>query len=93
MFKVMLIGTVLLGLQAVSLSLSSPLANDAKALKRMIGDEGYTRLLLRLSAVNANIATKGIHDFPGLQDELISGYAFGEFYDLDLGKLPCAQRG
>ena len=31
-----------------------------------------------------DIATKGLHDFPGADGEMLTGYAYGEYYDWDL---------
>jgi hypothetical protein len=50
---------------------SSPSA-DSKALRD------------RLLEVNHDIATRGVHDFPGSKEKLLTGYAYGEFYDWDL---------
>lgn len=41
-------------------------------------------LRARLDQLNHNIVTRGLHDFPGAPDKLLTGYAYGEFYDWDL---------
>ncbi len=41
-------------------------------------------LRARLQQLNHNIVTRGLHDFPGAPDKLLTGYAYGEFYDWDL---------
>lgn len=41
-------------------------------------------LRARLDQLNHDIATRGLHDFPGAPDQLLTGYAYGEFYDWDL---------
>jgi putative isomerase len=41
-------------------------------------------LAARLLQLNTDIATKGVHNFPGSKEKLLTGYAFGEFYDWDL---------
>ena len=38
----------------------------------------------RILQVNRNIADRGLHDFPGSVEKLLTGYAYGEFYDWDL---------
>jgi hypothetical protein len=38
----------------------------------------------RLVQVNRDIVTHGLHDFPGSGEKLLTGYAYGEFYDWDL---------
>ena len=53
-------------------------------LQSLIGVDACARLATRLSAVNADIRTKGLHDFPGSSGKLLTGYAYGEFYDWDL---------
>lgn len=41
-------------------------------------------LRARLDALNHDIVTRGLHDFPGSSKKLLTGYAYGEFYDWDL---------
>lgn len=41
-------------------------------------------LRARLGQLNRDIVTRGLHDFPGAPDKLLTGYAYGEFYDWDL---------
>jgi|SRR5271157_190205 len=38
----------------------------------------------RLFQLNSDISTKGLHDFPQSKEKLLTGYAYGEFYDWDL---------
>jgi len=38
----------------------------------------------RLLQLNRDISAKGLHDFPQSQEKLLTGYAYGEFYDWDL---------
>ncbi|MGB2676932.1 MAG: trehalase family glycosidase [Candidatus Acidiferrum sp.] len=38
----------------------------------------------RLLQLNRDISTKGLHDFPPSQEKLLTGYAYGEFFDWDL---------
>ena len=38
----------------------------------------------RLIQVNRDISTRGVHDFPESKEKLLTGYAYGEFYDWDL---------
>jgi hypothetical protein len=49
----------------------------------MIGKEEYEKLITRLESLNNDIATKGMHDFPGSDGKLLTGYAYGEYYDWD----------
>lgn len=41
-------------------------------------------LRVRLDQLNHDIVTRGLHNFPGAPDQLLTGYAYGEFYDWDL---------
>ena len=41
-------------------------------------------LAARLESLNNDIRSKGIHDFPGAGGKLLTGYAYGEYYDWDL---------
>jgi hypothetical protein len=45
---------------------------------------GAAILVDRLHQVNGDIRSKGLHDFPGSKEKLLTGYAYGEFYDWDL---------
>jgi putative isomerase len=45
---------------------------------------GSPALHSRLLQLNRDIATRGLHSFPGSKDKLLTGYAYGEFYDWDL---------
>ncbi len=46
---------------------------------------GEDRILIdRLIQLNGNIADYGLRPFPGVKDQLLTGYAYGEFYDWDL---------
>ena len=38
----------------------------------------------RLVSLNHDIQTRGLHDFPGSPEKLITGYSYGEFFDWDL---------
>ncbi len=58
--------------------------SQADALKQLIGPVDYARLPERLQAVNKDIAQRGVHDFPGSSGQLLTGYAYGEYYDWDL---------
>ena len=41
-------------------------------------------LKARLIQVNQDIRSKGLHAYPGSKDKLLTGYAYGEYYDWDL---------
>lgn len=42
------------------------------------------RLRDRLNQLNKNIESRGMVDFPGSKEKLLTGYAYGEFFDWDL---------
>jgi putative isomerase len=50
----------------------------------LIGREQSKQLLVRLDSLNQDIATKGLRDHPGVDGKLLTGYAYGEYYDWDL---------
>ena len=56
----------------------------AHDLLSLIGQDQYAQLRVRLASLNRDIATKGLHDYPGVDGKLITGYAYGEFFDWDL---------
>lgn len=45
---------------------------------------GSAALRERLTLLNHDIVTRGLHDFPGSKGKLETGYAYGEFFDWDL---------
>jgi len=90
MFRSMIFSLVFFGLllpSGLKGKLSSetlPPAKAADELKAMVGDPDYQELSRRLENVNKLVATKGLHDFPESKEKLLSGYAYGEYYDWDL---------
>ena len=57
---------------------------NGQDLISIIGQDQYTQLQVRLTGLNRDITTKGLHDFPGVDGKLLTGYAYGEFFDWDL---------
>ena len=53
-------------------------------LKSLIGPSQYKLLAARLESLNQDIATHGLHEFPGADGRLLTGYAYGEYFDWDL---------
>jgi hypothetical protein len=53
-------------------------------LSSLIGKQEYAELRGRLRSLNADIESKGLQDFPGAHGKLLTGYAYGEYYDWDL---------
>ena len=56
----------------------------ASTFRKQIGEEKWQHLQTRLEALNKDIAQKGILAVPGQPEKLLTGYAYGEFYDWDL---------
>ena len=56
----------------------------ADQLKAVVGSEDVEELRSRLVDLNGDIHTRGLHDFPGASGQMITGYAYGEYYDWDL---------
>lgn len=49
-----------------------------------IGAKSAGKLRERLLSLNQDIDQRGILDFPGAKEKLLTGYSYGEFYDWDL---------
>jgi len=47
-------------------------------------DQGGTGLRERLTQLNEDIKTRGLHDYPASKEKLVTGYAYGEYFDWDL---------
>jgi putative isomerase len=84
MFKSILLSLVFLALQTTHPSEAWRGATSVNPLKSMIGEADYRGLITRLQSLNSDIATKGLHDFPDSDGKLLTGYAYGEYYDWDL---------
>lgn len=90
MFRSMVLSLVFLGLtvlsgpQAWPASETEPPARVSGDLKAMIGESDYQKLGSRLKSLNDGIVAKGLHDFPESKAKLLTGYAYGEYYDWDL---------
>ena len=57
---------------------------SARDLIALIGQDQYRQFQVRMESLNKDIATKGLHDYPGVDGKLLTGYAYGEYYDWDL---------
>jgi hypothetical protein len=57
---------------------------DNPGISKSSRKAGTQSLKDRLVQVNRDISTNGLHDFPQSQEKLLTGYAYGEFYDWDL---------
>ena len=53
-------------------------------LGALIGQSEYQKLKTRLEDLNRDISTRGLHDLAGADGRLLTGYAYGEYYDWDL---------
>lgn len=84
MFKSIVLSLVFLALQTTHPSEALRGARSINALKSMIGKADYRGFITRLESLNSDIATKGLHDFPDSDGKLLTGYAYGEYYDWDL---------
>jgi putative isomerase len=71
------------GLSATGREKSRP-AKTSDDLRALVGEADYQRLGSRLKSLNADIAAKGLHDFPGAKEKLLTGYSYGEYFDWDL---------
>ncbi len=88
MFRAVAIALIVLGISC-SLVYRATHANgganeSANALESFVGQADFEKLSPRLEALNGDIASKGLHDFPEADGKMLTGYAYGEFYDWDL---------
>ena len=58
-------------------------AIQSEHLTKLLGPADSQQLTARLKSVNKDIAQRGLHDFPGASGQLLTGYAYGEYYDWD----------
>jgi putative isomerase len=66
-----------------------PICDDAQkataSASNAAADYGDNEALIaRLESLNRDIQSKGLHDFPGSDGKLLTGYAYGEYFDWDL---------
>lgn len=57
---------------------------SARRLESLTGPSQYHLLTARLKNLNRDIRNRGLHEFPGADGPLLTGYAYGEYYDWDL---------
>jgi hypothetical protein len=65
----------------------APVANPSPgtlALEKSVGPAEWKELLARLQTTNANIRARGLRNFKGATEKLLTGYPYNEFYDWDL---------
>jgi putative isomerase len=90
MFRSIVLSLVILGLPVFAVppvrpsSDTEPPARVSDELKAMIGESDCRKLGSRLKNLNDDIEAKGVHDFPESKAKLLTGYAYGEYYDWDL---------
>ena len=75
---------VFIGYSAYSKEATAPAAGGLEAFKKEIGAEELQKLQGRLDALNRDITEKGMLTVPGQTEPLLTGYAYGQFYDWDL---------
>jgi putative isomerase len=77
------LASLVLALSLVPFSLAA--RNSAAAGSSADQDASATpELRARLDALNHDITTRGMLNFTGSKEKLLTGYAYGEFYDWDL---------
>ena len=84
MRKFMFLVGLLLGSNCSCFAQHNAQDKSATDLVSLIGQDQYRQLQLRLASLNRDIATRGLHNYPGVDGRLITGYAYGEFFDWDL---------
>ena len=63
---------------------STPVMNASVLARQMVGADDWAKLPRRLDKLNVDIRDNGLHDFPGADGKLLTGYQYGEYYDWDL---------
>ncbi|MDR3727925.1 MAG: trehalase family glycosidase [Terracidiphilus sp.] len=84
MLKLIALGMFVIGAQLTTLSQTAIQTKPANDVKSLVGNQNYDKLVLRLKALNRDIESKGLHVFPGASGKMLTGYAYGEYYDWDL---------
>jgi hypothetical protein len=69
---------------ATDAALLPPSTAATKLLFAEIGDQNWAELHRRLLTTNRNIQTRGLRHIPGVNQTLLTGYPYNEFYDWDL---------
>ena len=69
---------------ATDAALLPPSTVATKLLFAEIGDQNWAELHRRLLTTNRNIQTRGLRHIPGVNQTLLTGYPYNEFYDWDL---------
>jgi putative isomerase len=82
--KLIALGIFVVGFQFAAPAQTVMQPKAAKAVRSVVGDQNYDKLVLRLKSLNRDIESKGIHEFPGASGKMLTGYAYGEYYDWDL---------
>jgi putative isomerase len=82
--KLIALGMFVLGAQLAVPAQTAIQPKPSNDVKSAVGAQNYDKLVLRLKALNRDIESKGIHDFPGVSGKMLTGYAYGEYYDWDL---------
>ena len=73
-----------IGCSVCASGISAAAADGLDAFKKEIGAERLQKLRDRLDELNKDIAEKGVLKMPGQTEPLLTGYAYGQFYDWDL---------
>jgi putative isomerase len=88
MFRLAAIAFIALGLSCCLVFRSADARGDANgpanALESLVGRADFEKLAPRLDSLNLDIASKGLHDFSEADGKMLTGYAYGEFFDWDL---------
>ncbi len=79
-----LVGVIDLALLLSPILPAQPGSFAGKARVSESSGQGFPVLRDRLLQLNRDIGIKGLRDFPGSKEKLLTGYAYGEFYDWDL---------
>jgi hypothetical protein len=82
--KLIALGIFVVGFQFAAPAQTVMQPKALNVVRSVVGDQNYDKLVLRLKSLNRDIESKGIHEFPGASGKMLTGYAYGEYYDWDL---------
>jgi hypothetical protein len=82
--KLIALGIFVVGVQFAAPAQTVMQPKAPNVVRSVVGDQNYDKLVLRLKSLNRDIESKGIHEFPGASGKMLTGYAYGEYYDWDL---------
>jgi putative isomerase len=82
--EIVAFGMFMIGAQLGTPDLTATQPAAVHKIQSVVGVKNYAKLVRRLKDLNSDVESKGIHKFPGASGKMLTGYAYGEYYDWDL---------